>query len=142
MTLLGQKFHAKCANIARSCSPATHCESSSILKKKIGLLYGSKIGKSCNRTCAASVRIWGNAFAKWKVRGEDRIPLRRPIRQMRSFRHEIRIREGGRNDGMTEWQNGAEKGRLTLASSFVIQSYRQTDDGSFGRSLTMTICND
>ena len=50
--------------------------------------------------------------------------------------------KGGRNDGMTEWQNEDAKGRLTLASSFVIQSYRQTDDGSFGRSLTMTICND
>ena len=33
VTMLGKKFPARCANMAQSCSPATHCESSSILKK-------------------------------------------------------------------------------------------------------------
>ena len=42
--MLGQKFHARCANMALSCSPETHCESSSILKKmciecNVKLLY-------------------------------------------------------------------------------------------------------
>ena len=33
--MLGQKFHSRCANMARSCSPAMHCESRSIFEKMV-----------------------------------------------------------------------------------------------------------